>query len=407
MWQRLATSELLSTFFPTWLNGGNKNGTDSYWLNTNAHPVLSSFYPWNSFSKSIAKNKGPDIQFLIFLWSIVSHILFGSIGWFFLFKESYSTIISIFGAITIAYGAYSLKQQPCIIYTLAWFPLTLYQNPFISSVAVGMMLLAGYYPFSIYLLPVAIVAHLFWYKEAFLLFGILIALIQLVPFIKYLPKTVKRMRDKCESPEVERRFYVGVIPIMLIPFSTSRIWPLTLLSCVLSLGLLKSFFPRVHERWLIVVQFCVGWQAVSGLNNLNLAFTPLVILVLVHVFDLYWHNRSCIPPRPWCELYHKPSWAFKNKLTKYLETNLGDYRVAGLPHPLFTGLVNGFKTMGYQGSMQLKLMAKWRGTSGSHGLEGVKEEDATRYRVKFCYSRTRPYKWEPTEIRFLWRNPSF
>lgn len=401
MWQRLATSELLSTFFPTWLRRGN-----GYWLNRKAHPVLSSYYPFDYITHLFAKKLSLDNGYKLLLGSIFVHIVFGCVAWYWLFLSFSPSMSALFGALTITFGAYSLKQQPCIIYTLAWFPLTLYHNPIISIIAVGMMLLAGYYPFIIYLLPVSVLAHLLWYQEAWLLLGGLIGLLQVIPFLHYIPKTVKKARDKCESPEVERRFYVGVIPIMLLPFSTSRIWPLTLLSCLMVLGLGKSFFPRVHERWLIVVQFCVGWQSVNGLNNLHLQTSNLVVLVLLHAFDLYWHNRSCLPPRPYCELYHKPSWAFNNKLTQFLERNLGDYRVAGLPHPLFTGLVNGFKTMGYQGSMQLKLMAKWRGTTGSHGIDGLREEDVTRYRVKFCFSRTRPYQWEPTEVRFLWRNPA-
>lgn len=393
MWQRLATSELLSTFFPTWL----KRDKHGYWLNRSAHPVLSTYYPLQFLASSYAKRLHIDRAFQVMLFSLVIHICITFFSWY--------SLVGIFVALTLTFGAYSLKQQPCIIYTLAWFPLTLQQNPMVSAIAVGMMLLAGYYPFAIYLLPIAIAAHILWYQEAWLLLGIIIGLPQIIPFLKYLPKTVKRINDSCKSPEVERRFYVGVIPILLLPLSTSRIWPLTILSCLAALGVGKKLFPRVHERWLIVVQFCVGWMAVSGLNNLNLPSHSIIILTLIHAFDLYWHNRSCLPPRPWCELYQKPSWAFNTRLTRYLEANLGDYRVAGLPWPLFTGLVNGFKTMGYQGSMQLKLMAKWRGTTGTHGIEGISDDDLDRYRVKYAYSYKKPNKWCATEIKHLWRNP--
>lgn len=402
MWERLATSELLSTFFPTWLRR-SKHG---YWLNASSHPVLSWYYPPNYISGILGNYFSLNTAFRILLLNLILHIVMAFVCWYFLFLQFSSGIVSLFGAITLTFGAYSLKQQPCIIYTLAWFPLTLYQSPAVSTIAICMMILAGYYPFSIYLLPVSIISHLLWWRECWLILGILLALPQIVSFLKYLPKTVKRLTDSCESPDVERRFYVGVAPLMLLPFSSSRIWPLTLISCFFALGFLKNLFPRVHERWLIVVQFCIGWMAVSGLNTLHLAKLPLSILVLVHAFDLFWHNRSCIPPRPYCELYQKPSWAFNTKLTRFLDENLGDYRVAGLPHPLFTGLVNGYKTMGYQGSMQLNLMAKWRGTSGSHGIEGIKQDDLDRYRVKYTWSRTKPDQWEPTSIRFLWRNPN-
>ena len=402
MWERLATSELLSTFFPTWLRRGN-----GYWLNRKAHPVLSSYYPPNVFSGYLSKYLNLDDSFVLLLCVMFSHVIFGFISWYWLFSQSYEPLLSLFGALTLTFGAYSLKQQPCIIYTLSWFPLTLHQNPIISSIAIGMMILSGYYPLELYLLPISLMAHLLWYKEVWLISGILIGLPQLIPFLKYLPKTTKRMRDKCESPEVERRFYVGIIPVLLVYFGTvsgTRVWPILIAACLGVLGIGKEFLPRVHERLLIVVQFCMGWMAVSGLNYLNLNPTNLVIIVLLHAFDLYWHNKECLPPRPWCELYQKPSWAFNTRLTRYLEANLDGNRVAGLPWPLFTGLVNGFKTMGYQGSMQLKLMARWRGTSGSHGIEGLSEDDLERYRVRFSYGSKRD-GWESTPIHNLWRNP--
>jgi len=400
-WERLATSELLSTFFPTWLRRGN-----GYWLNRKAHPVLSSYYPGDFIPAFIASFFGLDKAFIILLLSLGAHIAFCFFAWYWLLQSSFDPLCGLFGAFTFTFGAYSLKQQPCIIYTLAWFPLTLYQDPLISSTAVGLMMLAGYYPFLIYLMPVSVLAHLLWYQEAWLLLGGLIGLVQVVPFLKYIPKTVKRMDDKCQSPEVERRFYVGVTPLLLVYYgaSATRIWPLLIVSGLFALGLGKRWFPRVHERWLVVVQFTLGWTAVSGLYTLHLANSVMVILLSVHVYDLYYHNKSCIPPRPWCELYQKPSWAFNTRLTRYLEENLGDNRVAGLPWPLFTGLVNGFKTMGYQGSMQLKLMAKWRGTTGSHGIGDISEDDLARYRVKYSYGTKRP-DWEATPIRNLWRNP--
>jgi len=403
LWQRLATSELLSTFFPTWLRGGN-----GYWLNRKAHPVLSSYYPFGYLSSYISKLFGLDTAFNILLISLVCHYTFGFMSWYWLFHTFSGPLPSLFGALSITFGSYSLKQQPCIIYTIAWFPLTLYQNPLVSSLAIGMMILGGYYPFLIYLFPISLMAHLWRYNEVWLLSGIIIGLPQLIPFLRYLPKTVKRMTDKCESPEVERRFYVGIAPLFLLYYGVSagtKVWPVLILACLGVLGVGKRYLPRVHERLLIVVQFCIGWIAVVGLNELNLSFEPLLLLVLLHAFDLYWHNRWCLPPRPYCELYNRPSRAFKTPLTAYLEAHLNGNRVAGLPWPLFTGLVNGFNTPGYQGSMQLKLMAKWRGNTGSHGIEGISQDALTRSRVKFAYGGKKPDKWDTTSIRLLWRNP--
>ena len=411
---RFATSELLSTYFPTWIWQGREwrkwrvpKHDPCYWGNAHAHPVLSTYYPPSIFASYFASKLSLDNSFISYCVFLISHYVLTFTSYYWLFHTFSEPLPSLFGAITITFGAYALKQQPCIIYTLAWFPLTLYHSPIVSSVAVGMMLLAGYYPFTIYLIPVSILAHLLWYQEAWLLLGILIGIPQLFAFVAYLPKTIKRFSEQCEeTPEVERRFYVGVIPIMLLPFSTSSVWLLAIVSCLATLGMGKRFFPRVHERWLIVLQFSIGWMSVSALNNLNLDVAQLYAIVILHAFDLYWHNREALPPRPWCELWQKPSRVFNTKLTQFLEQNLGDYKVSGLPWPLFTGHVNRLKTIGYCGSMQTKAMWAWR-KSFRHDpfIDGVNENDLTRNQIKFAFSRKR-LDWPKTPIRYLYRNPS-
>ena len=412
MW-KLATSELLSTFFPTWLWQGREWAKGKipkydhyYWNNACAHPVLSTFYPPSIISSYLGSKMGLDRAMVFFIGTLTVHILGGFLAWYILLSGAFEPLLSIFGAITLTFGAVSLRQQPCIIYTLVWFPWTLQQDPIVSAIAVGMMLLAGYYPFAIYLLPIAVAAHILWFQEAWLLLGIIIGLPQIIPFLKHLPNTIKRLDDKCEeSPPWERRFYVGVIPIMLLPWSTSRLWPLTVMSCLFALGVGKHLFPRVHERWLIVVQFCVGWMAVSGLNNLGLSDKAYAILLFLHTFDIYWHNKELLPPRPFCELWKRPSCAFNTPLTKFLEANLGDYKVSGLPWPLFTGHVNRLKTIGYCGSMQTKEMWDWR-KSFKHDpfIDGVSEDDLTKHGIKYAYSRSK-LDWPTTPIRHLYQNP--
>jgi len=415
LWKRLATSELLSTFFPTWIWQGREWAKGRipkydpyYWGNSHTHPVLSTYYPFQLIQPiAFSLKLGYNASFKAFLGVLFIHVAFGFVGWYFLLQKSYEPMLSLFGAITLTFGAVSLRQQPCILYTLAWFPWTLHQDPLISAIAFGMMILAGYYPFSIYLLPIAVMAHILWYSEAWVLCGLFLGLPQLVPFLKHLPNTVKRVDDKCESPAVERRFYVGIIPIMLLPFATSRIWPLTVLSALFSLGLCKGYFPRVHERWLVVLQFCIGWMAVNSLNNLKLNTAQLILLTGLHIFDIFWHNRECLPPRPYCELWQRPSRVFNTNLTRYLESNLGDYKVSGLPWPLFTGHINGLRTIGYCGSMQTKDMWEWR-KSFRHDpfIDGVNPDDLTKHRIKYSYSRKKPDKWHPTPIRHLYRNPN-
>ena len=353
-----------------------------------------------------------DRAFILFVVNLFFHICVGFIGYFWLFRAWADPLSSLFGALTCTFGAYSLKQQPCIIYTLAWFPWTLLGNPLISITAVSMMILAGYYPFTIYLLPLTVAAHLLWFHSCWPILGVIGGLPQIVPFLRHLPKTIKRINDKCEeSPEVERRFYVGVIPIMLLPFSTSRIWPIAIVSAVFSLGILRHVFPRIHERWLIVLQFCLGWMAVSALNNLNLATTTMCVMVFVHAFDIYWHNRTCLPATPWVELWDKPSRAFgRTSLIKELKRELkdSDFKVAGLPYPLFTGHIQGIYTIGYCGSMQTKEMWAWR-KSFKHDpfIDGVNHDDLTRNGVKYAVTRKRPDRWNKVYgTKHLYRNPN-
>jgi len=396
----MATSELLSTFFPTWLKGGKY---DSYWLNTHSHPVLASYYPPQLLSSFIGRFTSLNTSFCVFLYTTFIHYLVGSIGWYLVLSgfgpfPKYEGLVALFGALTFTYQAYHLKQQPCIVYTLAWFPFVLMHNTVISSVAVGMVLLGGYYPLAMYLLPVGFLLNPDWIAFAI---GLLIGLPQIIPFLSYLPKTIRGgVKAPSDSP-TEKRFYFGVTPIILLMlnFQWRFLW---LLAPIVISYLLRNYLPRVHQRaWLLSVYAVI-------ITTLPLIPQKMVVpLLLLHAFDLWFHNRGLLPPRPYCELPKKPSLAFNNKLTKFLSENIGDARVSGLPHPLFTGLINNFKTLGYCGSMQNKLMWKWR-KSFRHNpfIDGVEKDGITRARVKYAYSVKR-LDWKPTECRHLWLNPEF
>lgn len=421
---QMATSELLSTFFPTWLWQGRMwskwkipKYEPCYWLNAHSHPVLSTYYPFqiaSSFLSARIRNWRSDECFNFYVIIIFTHYFVCSFLWFNLLT-CYSLPIALLGAITLTYGAYSVKQTPCLVYTLAWFPLALYYNPLLASIGIGMMLLAGYYPFAFYLIPLAIGARFLWYHDLWSVCGILIGLPQLIAFFRYLPKTIKAI--KSTSVEVgfwEKHFYIGIAPLFFALFSTSRVWIVFCLSLLFALGLFKKHMPRVHQRWLIVTQFSLAWMAINGLYNLNLPAISLWLIFILQSFDLWHHNSTLIPTRPYCELYQKPYLTSKCSLVKYLESHLGkDERVSGLPFPMFTGILYGFKTIGYCGGMQLKLMAKWRNDknpngSGEHDFFRSNTDDGqlTKQRVSFAYSRKR-INWLHTPIRKLYRNPDY
>lgn len=406
---QLATSELLSTFFPTWIWQGREwakgripKYDQYYWINAHAHPVISTFYPISTFIGLCASFLSLDKAFTLFVFSIIFHFIFCSIGWYLLFKPL-GTLVALLGAITFTYQAYHIRQQPCIVYTLAWFPWI----AICPWLAIGMILLAGYYPLALYLLP----AGLFLcHNPIQWAIGFAIGSIQLIPFLRYLPKTIRT--NKKSEPEVgpwETNFYFGLIPIILLILNPQWRY-LWLLAPIVGSYALRNYLPRVYQRaWLLSAYVAVAFSL--PLIPKRIAF----LLLLLQGFDLWLHNHSLIPTRPYCELYRKPSSAFKgNRLVKYLESHLGEFRVSGLPFPLFTGHINRFKTLGYSGGMQLKLMAKWRNDanpngSGEHDYfrSNSDTERLTRHRVLFAYTRQRPDRWLETPIQHLWRNPAF
>lgn len=448
MWQKLSRSELLSTFFPTWIwqgrcwaKGKVPKHDPYFWINAHSHPVTSTFYPTNILSSILGAKSNIDSAFIFFVCCLLCHVVFNFFGWFQLFSLYSSTYVSLFGAITLTFSAYNWKQQPCFIYTVAWFPWLLTgiatNSILLTSVSFGMLLLAGYYPIGIQATLIAVGASVLWDTPlTWVPIGTIMGLPQLIPFLRYLPKTIRTKKvssigkvpwwhpitllfptKKCFSGVGywEMAYYVGIVPLVLIFASSSRAWIICVVSYLLMIGIGAKFFPRIPARWCFSFQFAIGWMAVSGLNNLHLPEKVLVCLCLIQAFDLIWHNSRLIPTLPYSELYQKPSWAFNNKLTRYLKEHLNDKeRVSGLPYPLFTGHINGISTLGYSGGMQLKLMAKFRNDknpdgNGSHDWFKDNEDDGrlTKYNVRFAYSRKKLDKWIPTKIKHLYLNPAF
>ncbi len=437
----LATSELLSTYFPSWIHQtrGEKNDP-YYWIVPDAHPVLSTYYPIKPARFVPLSWRSLNTLFKVFTWNLTLHSLLGSIGWYLLICQWASPTTAFFGSITLNYASYNVKQQPCFIYTIAWFPWLLLgiasHSILLSSVSFGMILLAGYYPIGIQATLIAVCASVWWDSPlTWVPIGTLIGLPQLIPFIRYLPKTIRANKHDdigkikplhiltCILPILnvpedvgfwETSCYVGIVPLLLIGRClfqgsvTSQVWMLGVASYILAMGAFSQWFPRIPARWLWTFQFSLGWLAVSCLHNLYLTGVWAWSLLAIQAYDLWYHNRQLLPTRPYCELPNRPSFAFNTELTRFLE-GCQD-RVSGLPWPLFTGHINKIKTLGYSGGMQLKLMAKWRNDtnpngSGEHDYfrSNNDMEALTRYRVKYAYT-SKKIDWLPTLIPNLYRN---
>jgi len=410
---QMATSELLSTFFPTWLKGERYDR--NYWLNLHSHPVLSFYYPIQRGLHYLAKRLTLDGAFRILVCNLLFHHLLGSMGWFLLLRSAFPTPLAIFGALTLTYSAFPLKQQPSIVYTHAWFPWMLVGltsgNIPLASIAIGMLFLAGYYPLLIYLLPVGIALSPHWTSVVSYGFGGLIGLIQIIPFLRYLPKTIRKPYGEGHLGSWERKFYFGVTPLAIL-FLTFKPLYLTILLPIVASYALRKWLPRGYQRaWILSVYLAV-YFALCAMQSLDQR--ALILLVILQATDLWLHNRGLLPPRPFCELPQRPSQAFNTPLTRYLREHLNsDARVSGLPFPLFTGHINSFKTLGYCGSMQLRLMAKWRGDtdpngSGHHDYFMGKEDghglDIARVQFAFSYKKL---NWPSTPIKHLYLNPRY
>lgn len=407
----LARSELLSTFFPTWLWQGREWSKwripkyDNYWINAHSHPVLSTYYPPSAITAAMCSSTKMllDRAFSYLIMLVCLHTLLFFCGWYKLISTFSSPLIALFGAITFTFQASHLRQQPCIIYTLSWFPWMIYglisHSILISSVSIGMIILAGYYPLAIFLLPISLVFGQ-WLPIGI---GLLIGLPQLIPFLKYLPKTIRGKVSAPSDSPTEKQFYFGLTPLVIL-FLNFKLIYLILLIPLLSF-LFKSNLFRVPQRAMILS--CYGAIYFSLVAMQGLSSNQLILLILIQSFDLYINNRNVLPHRPYVELWEKPSRAFNTKLTRFLECNLMDGKVSGLPYPLFTGHINNLRTIGYCGSMQNNLMWKWR-KSFRHDpfIDGVKEDDLTRFRVKYAYSVKR-LSWPTTSVRNLYKNPNY
>lgn len=401
----MATGELLSTFFPAWVWQGRQwakwripKHEPYYWLNTNSHPVLSTYYPCNVISSLWSSILSLDKAFTLFVLSLGFHLFLCSIGWYLLIKP-FGNLLAFFGAITFTYQAFHIRQQPCLVYTVSWFPWI----AICPGLAIGMILLAGYYPLAIYLLPLGLLLN---HDPIQWLIGLAIGSVQLVPFLRYLPKTIRANKQKAvETPPWEKPCYFGMIPLMLVSWRH-----LVLIPIAIVLYLITNKLPRVPWRSAIILTYLFIGLSLWHLSDLHLPPKAIWLLASLQCLDLWLHNRL-IPTRPYCELYQVPSRVFNTKLVKLLESQLGNERVSGLPWPLFTGMINEFRTLGYNGGMQLKLMAKFRNDPdgmGNHDWFRSNEDDSRleQFRVRFAYTGKRPDNWIPTAVRSLYRNPA-
>lgn len=164
---RYATSEPLDTAYPSlrilgeWYRRRCKGEVDPYYYPYyTSIPFLSSFYPPHVLISIVASKLSLNVGWTLYLWTMFAHFLFASVGAFLLFGGGFP---GLFGAITLSYMGYNIKQNSCINYTVAWTPWLLLgastHQPILFATALGMGTLAGYWPLWLYMVPLGC---LFW-----------------------------------------------------------------------------------------------------------------------------------------------------------------------------------------------------------------------------------------------------
>lgn len=123
-----------------------------------SQPILSTFYPPHMLVSIVQSMLPLDLAWKLHSLLSVLHFLFASIGAYLLFS-GYGAWLAFFGAITLTYAGYSIKQNAPIIYTLSWMPWLLLgaetHNPALFGLSMGMGILAGYWPLWLYAVPFA------------------------------------------------------------------------------------------------------------------------------------------------------------------------------------------------------------------------------------------------------------
>lgn len=357
---KMCTSELVNLIFWHWLwLGKTKNPFKGpYFKYPACLPVLSTFYPWHFVSAKISKYLSVDSAFKILSGGMLIHYLLMSVLAFFMFHQWYKSPIALFGSLTLTYMAYSIKlTHPMTIYTLTWIPGMFIQG-WMGAISFGMALLGGYYPVLVYIVPIAAI------NNPSCLWGLILGLPQLIPFLWYYPKSVRwgQMVDysmgklklsnfldlivpTSRTPQngllpYEYNMTIGLIPLLLIPFSTSRIWIFALIYFAGMLGAWKSPF-RIQARMIYAFSFSLIWMACSGLNNLHLGDSQIFSLVLIQAFFLLGnlHHRLGFPYTEWSR---KPSEFIRR------------YEWGSLKFPFVTGIYWNEHTSGYRGGFALK-----------------------------------------------------
>ena len=128
---------------------------DSYYLSDyTGLPYTASFYPPHRLQAWLGSFLSLNQAWVLFNLMMVSHFWLASVSVYILARSMGVAPWSAgFVSLTLSYLPYAVKQNNCIVYTLAWIPTLLFSamthQITTFSVSLGMMLLAGYWPLAL------------------------------------------------------------------------------------------------------------------------------------------------------------------------------------------------------------------------------------------------------------------
>lgn len=347
----LNTSEVASNFYPFWKWSGIQKWPvwkdNIYYLYPASIPFLSCFYiPSVVFLKI-------NTAFRVYAYLILLHYLLGSFLAFMALKQYFSEWVALFGAISLVYNAYNIRlQTPCFSFTSCWLMGVL--HPDIGWFCLGMALLGGYWPIVLTASPILLL-------NPSCLWGVLIGLPQIIPFLWYFPKSIraKKRYDKnwgrmpiwryffrSTIPEngmihyPEYSFGVGICAVLCI-FSCifvnisvyNHIWLLiAMVGFIGSQGYLH--FDRIPARWVYLVSYsliCGACVALGGVIGGGGAILPLLVIQMAFL----WKNRTIYPSFPFSQWWRK------------------EHKFEGTDWPNNTGYWNGVGHQNYYGGFSL------------------------------------------------------
>ena len=156
---QLAAGEWLEQGFTSWLHRGRYGWKveDLYYHDYAGLPFLATYYPPHWLSAYLGRKLPVDLAWRLYLAVMVAHFWLASIGAYILLSTHYAPWSAGFVSLTLSTMGYAVKPNSSIIYTCSWIPIlllsALMNMPVVFGTSLGLMLLAGYCPIALPMIP--------------------------------------------------------------------------------------------------------------------------------------------------------------------------------------------------------------------------------------------------------------